>query len=113
MSPTVITFGIFAILYGIFLINAAKWHYGFIDDQMGYLVFPERILTEGCLGRDPFDFRRVEDSPVTARRPPRPDGTDLGRRVVADRYDDIERRGTGPRELVPALASKALGREMV
>ena len=49
-----------AALLAAFLINAARWHYGIIDDRMGYLVFPRRILQEGCIGRDAFNFRRIE-----------------------------------------------------
>jgi hypothetical protein len=53
-------FAAFGVLYALFLINAADWHYGFLDDVLGYLVFPERILSEGSIGRDPFNFRRIE-----------------------------------------------------
>jgi hypothetical protein len=53
-------FATFAGLYALFLVNAADWHYGFLDDVLGYLVFPERILSEGSIGRDPFNYRRIE-----------------------------------------------------
>jgi hypothetical protein len=51
---------LFGLLVALFLINAADWHYGFVDDREGYLVFPERILSEARIGRDPFHFRRIE-----------------------------------------------------
>lgn len=62
LVPTgaLVVFGTFALLYALFLINAADWHYSFVDDLLGYLVFPQRILSEGSLGRDPFNFRRIE-----------------------------------------------------
>ena len=49
-----------AVLTALLLIDASVWDYHFIDDRMGYLVFPRRILQQGCIGRDPFQFRRVE-----------------------------------------------------
>ena len=49
-----------AVLLAAFLINAARWHYAGIDDRMGYLVFPRRIVMQGCIGRDVFNFRRLE-----------------------------------------------------
>lgn len=58
--PAVVVFACFAFLLAAFLVNAAYWNYNFIDDRMGYLVFPRRILVEGCIGRDQFQFRRVE-----------------------------------------------------
>jgi hypothetical protein len=59
-KSVVAAFAAFGVLCAIFLINAAHWHYGFLDDVLGYLVFPERILSEGSIGRDPFNFRRIE-----------------------------------------------------
>jgi hypothetical protein len=61
LSPlALLAYATFAALYALFLLNAARWRYVFIDDVLGYLVFPERILAEGSLGRDPFNFRRIE-----------------------------------------------------
>ena len=53
-------FLLFVMLFALFLLNAADWHYAYTDDLQGYLVFPERILSEGSLGRDPFNYRRIE-----------------------------------------------------
>jgi len=50
---------VFGLLYLAFLTNAADWRYGFVDDLLGYLVYPERVLQEGSLGRDPFNYRRT------------------------------------------------------
>ncbi|MTJ83681.1 MAG: hypothetical protein F8N37_22060 [Telmatospirillum sp.] len=47
-------------LYGLYLLNASSWTFDFLDDMHGYLVFPERILSEGFIGRDPFQYRRIE-----------------------------------------------------
>jgi hypothetical protein len=52
--------GAFVLLLALFLVNTADWTYGFVDDRQGYLVFPERILSEGSIGRDPFEYRRIE-----------------------------------------------------
>lgn len=59
-APGTIIFTIFVILLAAFLINAASWNYNALDDRMGYLVFPERILRQGCIGHDIFHFRRIE-----------------------------------------------------
>ena len=56
----VILFFVFFAFLVLFLINGAVWTYTDIDDRMGYLVFPVRILEQGCIGRDPFQFRRIE-----------------------------------------------------
>ena len=57
---TTVLLGVFTLLLVLFLINAADWSYGFVDDRHGYLAFPERILGEGSAGRDLFQFRRIE-----------------------------------------------------
>lgn len=59
-GPGTPIFLIFIFLLAAFLINAAYWNYSALDDRMGYLVFPERILEQGCIGRDMFHFRRIE-----------------------------------------------------
>jgi hypothetical protein len=53
-------FILFGSLSFLFIINSAYWNYNFIDDRMGYLVFPRRVVMEGCIGRDAFHFRRIE-----------------------------------------------------
>ncbi len=58
-AGAVTAFAVFGLLYLAFLTNAADWRYGFVDDLLGYLVYPERVLQEGSLGRDPFNYRRT------------------------------------------------------
>ena len=49
-----------AILFALFAVNIASWHFVNLDDLQGYLVMPERILQTGSTGQDPFLFRRYE-----------------------------------------------------
>src|SRR5271155_638855 len=59
-----------------------------------------------------FNRRRVGDSPVRRHRFSRPDRTHLTGRVVADGEYEIDWRCSRRRELIPALAAKALGRQI-
>lgn len=52
-----------------------------------------------------FHIGRIGDAPMCLDRLPRPNGTDLGGSIVADRDDEADRRGAGPGKLVPALRS--------
>ena len=59
-----------------------------------------------------LDGGRILDAPVRGHRLPGPDRADLAGRAVADREDEVERRRTGLRELVPALAAQPFDRQV-
>jgi len=56
--------------------------------------------------------RGIGDAPVGRHRLAGPHRADFLGCIVADRKDEIELRRAGPRELVPTLAAKAIGRKM-
>ncbi len=55
----VVLYALAGLALALMLVNAAEWTFAF-DDREGYLVLPERILAEGSLGRDLFNYRRIE-----------------------------------------------------
>src|SRR4029079_1666056 len=57
--------------------------------------------------------RRILDAPVGGHRLTRPNRAHLVCGVAADGEYEIEPRGAGPRELVPALAAKPVDRQVV
>ena len=85
-------------------------------DRTGRLTKIEMRLSEHaeCIGKGEARFqprcpgcRGIGNAPMRGHRLAGPHRTCLGRRVVADREDEIERRGVGPGELGPALGAQA------